>query len=100
MRKPTHTDRTAATERVRLIALLTGSNTPNSKALARIVAARLLAILERGAGDTLASPALDKWADLARLLAILERGAGDTLASPALDKWADLARALTAPTPT
>jgi len=67
MRTPAR-DAQAATECTRLIALLSESNLPHGKTLAVVVAKRLLAILEHGAGPAHEQSELDTWAMLARKL--------------------------------
>lgn len=64
----TYRERMAATECVRLMALLAGSKTPHAKELAVCVSARLLAISQGNAGKVMTDKRLAEWIDLARQL--------------------------------
>jgi hypothetical protein len=61
-------DRIAASECVRLIGLLVEAKTPNAKDLAVLVASRLVAIAEHGAGEPAEDCSLEEWVRLAREL--------------------------------
>lgn len=64
----TRQDRTAASECVRLMAVLAEAKTPHAKELATIVAARLLAVVDNHETDPLPEDIIDNWAVVAREL--------------------------------
>ena len=60
--------RAAATECIRLIGLLIEAKTPHSKALAVIIANRLVCVVRNGPGDLIDEKELEDWLILAREL--------------------------------
>ena len=60
-------DAAAATECIRLIALLTDAMTPHARELATLVAGRLVAIIDQGAGEPMNEREIDGWISVARV---------------------------------
>ena len=67
-RKLTYKDRVAATECVRLIALLAEATNPHAKGLATVVAKRLRSIVAGECGAIMTAAALAEWIELAEKL--------------------------------
>lgn len=64
----TDTDAAAASECIRLMALLLQADTPHAQTLAILVSARLVNIAEHGAGAPLTDAETTQWVNLAKAI--------------------------------